>query len=119
MMLSGQCFVFLFRQGTEQPHQGNVNTRVAIPNTTKKVRNQIMLDLEIPGNLSFVYGDGGGGRISYCVVVEHLQGRKLNRDLEFCDVGSSCDEKRLGIRSGVMAVLMIGGRRHDVNMAIG
>jgi hypothetical protein len=44
MMLSGQCFVFLFHQGTEQPHQGNANTRVAIPNTTKKVPNQIMLD---------------------------------------------------------------------------
>jgi hypothetical protein len=39
MMLSGQCFVFLFRQGTERPHQGNVNTRVAIPSTTKEVRN--------------------------------------------------------------------------------
>ena len=37
-MLSGQCFVFLFCQGTEQPHQGNVNTREAIPNTTKEVR---------------------------------------------------------------------------------
>jgi hypothetical protein len=61
MMLSGQCFVFLFRQGTEQPHQGDVNTRVAIPNTTKEVRNRIMLDPEIPENPSFVYGEGGGG----------------------------------------------------------
>ncbi len=88
----------LFRQGTEQLHQGNVNTRVAIPNTTKKVRNQIMLDLEIPGNLSFVYGDGGGEWISYCLVVEHLQGRKLDRDLKFCDVGSSYNVGRWGIR---------------------
>ncbi len=89
MMLSGQCFVFLFRQGTERPHQSNVNTRVAIPNTTKEVRNRIMLDLEIPENPSFVYGDGGGGWISYPLVVERLQGRKLNRDLEFCDMGST------------------------------
>ena len=98
MMLSGQCFVFLFRHGTERLHQGDVNTRVAIPNTTKGVRNQIMLDPEIPEHPSFVYGDGGGGRISYCLVVEHLQGRKLNRDLEFCDVGSSCNVGRWGIR---------------------
>ncbi len=97
-MLSGQCFVFLFHQGTERPHQGDVNTRVAIPNTTKEVRNRIMLDPEIPENPSFVYGDGGGGRISYPLVVEHLQGRKLNRDLEFCDVGSSCYVERWGIR---------------------
>ncbi len=38
MMLSGQCFVFFFRQGTERPHQGDVNTGVAIPNTTEEVR---------------------------------------------------------------------------------
>jgi hypothetical protein len=73
MMLSGQCFVFLFRQGTEQPHQGDVNTRVAIPNTTKEVRNRIILDPEIPENPSFVYGDGGGGRIFYCLVVERCR----------------------------------------------
>jgi hypothetical protein len=76
MMLSGQCCVFLFCQGTERLHQGDVNTRVAIPNTTEEVRNRIMLDPEIPENPSFVYGDGGGGRKSYCLVVEHLQGKK-------------------------------------------
>jgi hypothetical protein len=97
MMLSGQCFVFLFHQGTEQPHQDNVNTTVAIPNTTKEVRIRIRLDPEIPETPSFVYGDGGGGWISYRLVVEHLQGRKLNRDLEFCDVGSSCNVGRWGI----------------------
>ncbi len=97
MMLSEQCFVFLFRQGTERPHQGDVNTRVAIPNTSKEVRNRIMLDPEIPENPSFVYGDGGGVWISYRLVVERLQCRKLNRDLEFCDVGSSCNEGRWGI----------------------
>ncbi len=43
-ILSGQHFVFLFCQGTEQPHQGKINTRVAIPNTTKEVRYQIRLD---------------------------------------------------------------------------
>jgi hypothetical protein len=97
-MLNGQCFDFLFRQGTERPHQGDVNTRVAIPNTTKEARNQIMIDPGIPEHPSFAYGDGGGGWISYSLVVEHLQGRKLNRDLEFCDVGSSCNVGRWAIR---------------------
>jgi hypothetical protein len=118
-MLSGQCFVFLFRQGTERPYQGDVNTRVAISNTTKEVRNQIILDPEILDNPSFVYGGGGGGRISYCLVVEHLQGRKFNRDLEFWDVGSSYNVGRWGIRLGGVAGLMIGGRHHDMSMAIG
>ena len=118
-MLSGQCFVFLFRQGTERPHQGDVNTGVAIPNTTKEERNRIMLDPEIQENPSFVYGDGGGVWISYRPVVVHLLGKISNRDLEFCIVGSSCDEKRLGIMSGVAAGLMSGGGCHGVNMAIG
>jgi hypothetical protein len=74
MMLSGQCFVFLFRQGTERPHQGDVNTRVDIPNTTEEVCNRIILDPQVPENPSFVYGDGGGGWISYRLVLEHLQG---------------------------------------------
>jgi hypothetical protein len=39
MMLSGQCFVFFFHQGTEQPHQGDVNTIVAIPNTIEEEHN--------------------------------------------------------------------------------
>jgi hypothetical protein len=119
MMLNGQCFVFLLHQGLERPHQGNVNTRVAISNTTEEVRNRIILVPEIPENPSFVYGDGGGVQISYRPVLERLQGKKLNRDLEFCVVGSSCDEKSLGIRSGVVVGLMISGRRHDMNMAIG
>jgi hypothetical protein len=67
----------------------------------------------------FVYGDGGGGRKSYRLVVERLRGRKLNRDLEFCDMGSSCNAGRGGIRLGGVVGLMISGRRHDVNMAIG
>jgi hypothetical protein len=34
-----------FCPGTEQPHQGDMNTNVAIPNTTKEVlRYQIRLD---------------------------------------------------------------------------
>jgi hypothetical protein len=74
-----------------------MNTRVAIHNTTEEVRYQIMLDPEIPEHPSFMYGDGGGGRISYCLVVEHLQGRKLNRDWEFGAVGSSCNVGRWGI----------------------
>jgi hypothetical protein len=44
MIISGLNFVFLFHQGTEQLHQGNMNTRVAIPNTSKEVRYQIRLD---------------------------------------------------------------------------
>jgi hypothetical protein len=46
-------FVFLFRQGTDQPHQGDVNTREAIPNTTKRGRYQIAR----PGdpNISFFH----------------------------------------------------------------
>ena len=75
-----------------------MNSRVAIPNTTEEVRYRIMLDLEIPEHPSFAYGDGGGGRISYCcLVAEHLQGRKLNREGEFYAVGSSCTVGRWGI----------------------
>ncbi len=80
-MLSGQCFVFLFRQGTERPHQGDVNAGVAIPNTTEEVCNRIMLDPEMIGQPSFVYGDGGGVWISYRPVVVHLLGKISNRDL--------------------------------------
>ncbi len=119
MMLSGQCFVFLFCQGTERPHQGDVKNGVAIPNTTEEVHNRIMLDPEMIEQPSFVYGDSGGVWISYRPVVKHLLGKISNRDLEFCVVGSSCDEKRLGIRSGVVMGLMTGGRGHGVNMAIG
>ncbi len=70
MILSGQCFVFLFRWGTEQPHQGNMNTRDAIPNTTKEVRYQIRLDPERLTYLSSIRVDGGDGCISYHMVVE-------------------------------------------------
>jgi hypothetical protein len=86
-----------------------VNTGVAIPNTTEEVRNRIMLDPEMIGQPSLVCGDGGGVWISYCPDVEHLLGKISNRDLEFCVVGSSCDKKRLGIRSGVVTGLMTGG----------
>ncbi len=47
MIINGQNYVFLFRQGTEQPHQGDMNTRVAIPNTSKEVHYQIRLDPEV------------------------------------------------------------------------
>ncbi len=43
----------------------------------------------------------------------------MNRNLEFCDVGSSCNVRRWGMRLGGVAGLLIGGRCHDVNMAIG
>ncbi len=39
-----QYFVFLFCQGTEQPHQGNMNTILAIPNASINVRYQVTLD---------------------------------------------------------------------------
>ncbi len=47
MIINGQNFVFLFRQGAEQPHQGDMNTSVAIPNTSKEVPYQIRVDLEV------------------------------------------------------------------------
>ena len=74
-----------------------MNTREAIPNTTEEVRYQIRLDPEIREYPFFVYGDSGGGGISYCLVAEHLQGRKLNRDGEFYALGSSCHIGRWGI----------------------
>ncbi len=52
--------VFLFRQGKEQPHQGNLNTRDAIPNTTKEVRYQIRLFPEGAAMLSFGRVGSGG-----------------------------------------------------------
>jgi hypothetical protein len=82
MILSGQCFVFLFRQGTEQPHQGNMNTRDTIPNTTKEVCYQIKLDLEGLMLLSFGRADGVDGCKSYHMVVEHFLGRKFERNQE-------------------------------------
>jgi hypothetical protein len=96
-----------------------MNTRLAIPNTTKEVSYRIMLDTEIPEHPSFVYGDGGGGWISYCLVVEHLQGRKLNRDYEFCAMGSPCNVERWGIELGGVVGLRIGGRCHVMNTGIG
>ena len=75
-----------------------MNIREAIPNATKEVRYQIRLDLEIPEYLSFVCGDFGGGRISYFMVAEHLQGRRLIRDGEFYAVGYSYHTGKWGIR---------------------
>jgi hypothetical protein len=83
-MLSGRCFVFLFHQGTEQPHQGNMNTRGAIHHTTKEVRYRIKLDLEGLPLLSFGRADGVDGRESYHMVVEHLVGRKSETNGEIC-----------------------------------
>ncbi len=57
MRISGLNFVFLFHQGTEQPHQGDMNTRVAIPNTSEKVRYQIGLD-PVVATVFFVRGGG-------------------------------------------------------------
>jgi hypothetical protein len=44
MIISGLNFVFLFCQGTEQLLQGDMNTRSAIPNTSKEVQYQTRLD---------------------------------------------------------------------------
>jgi hypothetical protein len=96
-----------------------MNTRLAIPNTTEEVRYQIRLDSGIPEHPSFVYGDGGGGRIPYCLVAKYLQGRKLNRDREFYAVGSSCHVGRWGIRMGGVAGVKIGGSCHVVNTGTG
>jgi hypothetical protein len=83
-ILYGQCFVFLFCQRTEQPQQGNMNTRDAIPNTIKEVRYQIKLDPEGLMLLSFGRADGVDGCESYHMVVEHLLGRKFERNEENC-----------------------------------
>ena len=60
MILGGQCVVFLFHQGTEQLHRGNLNTRDYIPITTKEVRYQIRLDPDGVVMLSFGLAGGGG-----------------------------------------------------------
>ncbi len=83
-ILSGQCFVFLFRRGSEQLQQGDMNTRDAIPNTTKEVRYQIKLDPARLTLLSFGCADGVDGSKSYHMVVEHLLGRKFERNEENC-----------------------------------
>jgi hypothetical protein len=59
-IVGGQCFVFLFCQGTEGLHQGNLNTRDAISNTTKEVRYQIRLDPEGAAIFSFKRVGTGG-----------------------------------------------------------
>jgi hypothetical protein len=61
-----------------------MNTRDAIPNTTKEVRYQIRLDPERLTYLSSIRVEGEDGRISYHMVVEHLLGRKLERNKEIC-----------------------------------
>jgi hypothetical protein len=59
-----------------------MNTRDAIPNTTKEVRYQIKLDPEGLRLLSFGCADGVDGRKSYHMVMEHLLGRKFERNQE-------------------------------------
>jgi hypothetical protein len=59
-----------------------MNTRDAIPNTTKEVCYQIKLDPEGLALLSFRCADGVDGRKSYHMVVEHLLGRKFERNKE-------------------------------------
>jgi hypothetical protein len=63
-----------------------MNTRDAIPNTTKEVCYQIKLDLEGLTLLSFGCADGVDGRKSYHMVVEHLLGRKFERNDKNCFV---------------------------------
>jgi hypothetical protein len=57
-----------------------MNTRDAIPNTTKEVRYQIKLDPEGLTLLSFGRADSVDGHESYHMVVEHLLGRKFKRN---------------------------------------
>ncbi len=61
-----------------------MNTRDAIPNTTEELRYQIRLDPERSTYLSSICVDGGNGRISYHIVVEHLSVGKLERNEEIC-----------------------------------
>jgi hypothetical protein len=56
----GQCFIFLFSRGTEQPHQEDLNTRDAIPNTTREICYKIRLDPHEVAMLSFGCVGGGG-----------------------------------------------------------
>jgi hypothetical protein len=44
MSMGRQYFVFLFHQGTEQPHQSDMNTILAISNTSVNVCYQVTLD---------------------------------------------------------------------------
>ncbi len=63
-----------------------MNTRDAIPNTTKEVCYQIKLD---PGGLmllSFGRADSVDGRESYHMVVEHLLGKKFERNEDNCSL---------------------------------
>jgi hypothetical protein len=48
------------------------------------VRYQIRLDPERLTYLSSIRVDGGDGCISYHMVVEHLSGRRLERNEEIC-----------------------------------
>jgi hypothetical protein len=61
-----------------------MNTRDAIPNTTEEVGYQIKLDPEGLTLLSFRHADGVDGHESYHMVVEHLLGRKFERNKENC-----------------------------------
>jgi hypothetical protein len=61
-----------------------MNTRDAIPNTTKEVGYRIKLDPEGLTLLSLGRADDVDGRESYHMVVEHLLGRKFERNEENC-----------------------------------
>jgi hypothetical protein len=61
-----------------------MNTRDAIPNTNEEISYRIRLDPERFMYLSSVRVDGGDGCISYHMAVEHLSGRKLERNEEIC-----------------------------------
>jgi hypothetical protein len=70
------------RQGTEQPHQGDVNRRDAIHNTTEDVSYQIRLDLNGAAMLSFGCAGGRGEHKSYHMVVEQLLGKTMEKNGE-------------------------------------
>jgi hypothetical protein len=56
-----------------------LNTRDAIPNTTKEVHYQIRLDPEEAAMLSFGCEGSGGEHYSYHMVMEQLLGKKWKK----------------------------------------
>ena len=56
-----------------------MNTRDAIPNTTKDICYQIRLDPDGAGMLSFGRAGGRGERKSYHMVVEQLSGKSVEK----------------------------------------
>ncbi len=59
-----------------------MNTKDAIPNTTKEIRYHIRLNLDGAAMLSFGHAGGGGERKSYHMVMEQLPNKKVEKNGE-------------------------------------